>query len=180
MRTSKNTHSLPRMVRRLKKLDLVLMRSVRALECPGMTGLMRLATRVGDPVGWTLISLGIMLAEGNATGFGLKIGVVSLVGGLAAKAAKHLFRRQRPCLHQSFPKALAASPTGGPFHRVTPPALARLQRSVWRWAAPWRASHRTRPCISLSRVYLGVHFPSDVVAGMCLGALVGLVCCRSR
>jgi undecaprenyl-diphosphatase len=33
-------------------------------------------------------------------------------------------------------------------------------------------------CISLSRVYLGVHFPGDVLGGSCLGAAIGLVGAR--
>lgn len=36
----------------------------------------------------------------------------------------------------------------------------------------------TATCIALSRVYLGVHFPGDIVAGACLGAILGLAGAR--
>ena len=85
-------------------------------------------------------------------------------------AVKRVVRRPRPDLADlpargrtpsalSFPSAHAAST----FAAVTAfgPLLPRV---------PWRAVGAT---MALSRVVLGVHYPSDVVAGAVLGVVVG-------
>ena len=163
------------MVRRLKRTDLSVMRAVRKTECEVLTLIMRLFTKMGDPLGWTLLSIGIMVFEGTLTGFGLKLGLVSLVGALSAIVVKRLFRRQRPCMHQSFPKALTHIPDPWSFpsgHTTSAFAVAVFCLSVSNPAMPLFMGLAL--CIALSRVYLGVHFPSDVIAGMCLGSIAGL------
>ncbi|HYL80864.1 MAG TPA: phosphatase PAP2 family protein, partial [Candidatus Acidoferrum sp.] len=41
----------------------------------------------------------------------------------------------------------------------------------WRWALPLLAI-----AVAYSRVYLGVHYPSDVVAGALWGSVAGWAC----
>lgn len=151
------------------------MRSIRKTECETMTLLMRLCTNVGNPSGWALLSVGIMIYEGSVQGWGLKLGLVSLLAGILAKSVKHLFRRERPCLHQSFPKALARIPDPWSFpsgHTTSAFAVAVFCLVAGAPAAPLFALLASG--IAASRIYLGVHFPSDVLAGACLGAMVGV------
>ena len=50
--------------------------------------------------------------------------------------------------------------------RVQPPALAARRR--WRWSPAPRVVLLVA-LVGLSRVYLGVHYPSDVLSGISLG-----------
>ena len=76
MMLTKTHTGLQRMaVRFLKRVDLVTMRLVRRPESKALTLLMRIATKVGDPTGWTTLSLCLMAWEGSATGLGLHIGL---------------------------------------------------------------------------------------------------------
>jgi membrane-associated phospholipid phosphatase len=84
-------------------------------------------------------------------------------------ALKMLFRRKRPALADlpalvpvptslSFPSAHASTSfcAAGAFGRLTPLPLRPVAGAI-----------------AFSRVYFGVHYPSDVLVGAGLGALVG-------
>jgi membrane-associated phospholipid phosphatase len=101
----------------------------------------------------------------------------AIAGSFAVnQLVKLLFRRPRPDLpelprlmgtmsNRSYPSAHAT--TSAAASRVLPPLLAPALGSA---AAP--AVTSIAAAMSLSRLYLGVHWPSDVAAGYALGAAV--------
>lgn len=88
-------------------------------------------------------------------------------------AAKHVFARVRPALWDSIaPETTFSFPSGHAMGSIT---LAWVVVLLW-WhleAAPWRAWRWPVTvlalafvlAVGLSRIYLGVHYPSDILAG---------------
>jgi undecaprenyl-diphosphatase len=140
---------------------------------PGLTRFMIAVTRFGGP-SW-LVPMGIALALAfvlHGWHRGALLIVVTLAGaGLLNTVLKQAFARTRPeaffdyplPLSQSFPSGhaiFAASVFGGLAVLLTD-RISRTSLQVLVWVIALALIL----LIGISRVYLGVHYPSDVVAG---------------
>ena len=123
-----------------------------------------------------VVALGVLLLVRRKTYRPLALLALALAGADASyELAKHLVDRPRPpvALHlvavrsSSFPSshATAAFAVWGVIALV----LAREWRGVGRWAL-WVVAVLIASTVAFSRLYLGVHWPTDVVAGAALGA----------
>ncbi len=82
-------------------------------------------------------------------------------------AAKQAFARDRPSLWQSIaPEHNYSFPSGHAMGSMTLAAVVVLLAWPTRWRWPVLAAMAVFvPMVGLSRVYLGVHYPSDILAG---------------
>jgi undecaprenyl-diphosphatase len=149
----------------------------------GLTWLMVAFTILGS--GWTAFALLPLYRARRARPFVLGLSLVWVITAVAVYALKAIVRRPRPCA--TVPALWGTSPTDPSFPSghaagafafaafVTVLCLADRARwgQGWRWLAAG-ASLAAAACVALSRVYLGVHFPTDVLAGGALGGLVGV------
>jgi undecaprenyl-diphosphatase len=133
------------------------------------------ATRLGD--GWVWYSLGLMLLAFGGSNRFAALGS----GGLAAVASIFLFRglknmsrRKRPCQIEPHCWAKILPPDQFSFpsgHSITAFAIAVAVGAFYpHLQAPL---YFLATSIAISRVVLGMHFLSDIVAGSAFGALLG-------
>ena len=143
----------------------------RASTRPRLQRLLAVCSRLGDAPLWVGASILLLLAGGF---IGWRVGLLALLlGGINLAiywSVKNLTRRERPfrrcsdireCVPATDPFSF---PSGHTMHAVAYALLFSAQypsltMPLWSFAA----------LVALSRVVLGVHFPSDVLAGAAIG-----------
>ena len=113
------------------------------------------------------IALVVVLALTRWKREGVFAGIALGGSALLNLGAKQLFARERPSLWESIhPETTFSFPSGHAMGSMTLAAVLVLLawRTRWRWwvAVPALAFALL---VGASRVYLGVHFPSDILAG---------------
>lgn len=134
----------------------------------------RLVSRLGDGVFWYTVMLGIVLAD-PVEGWqpALHMALAGLTGTLVYKWLKGKTLRPRPFeVHQAIHVAGApldrfSFPSGHTLHAVVfcSVALTYFPALIW-LLLPFTV------LVALSRLVLGLHYPSDVLAGAAIGALI--------
>lgn len=113
------------------------------------------------------IGLVAVLAIRQRVREGLFAGLALGGSALLNLATKQLFARERPSLWESIaPESTFSFPSGHAMGSMTLAWVCLLLA----WRTPWRrpvaiAALLFTPLVGLSRIYLGVHYPSDILAG---------------
>ena len=171
----------------LSTIDSELFLFLNGLHVDWLDGVMSLITEM-----WVWMPLYFVLVYWTVKQYGnrwwwivLAVSVVVLCSEqLASHVCKPLFQRLRPCYNidlQEFiylPKGLA----GGRYGFVSSHAANTFSVATFLTAAltkyrPWAAIMLFFWAFlsSYSRIYIGFHYPGDIVCGAVLGVLVGLV-----
>lgn len=174
----------------LAALDHTLTAAARAASGPGVTEAMRLISLLGSPATVVLLGLflGLWLWRTRRLPWAAWMLEVNLIGAwLLNELLKVMFRRPRPEVLRLAAASGYSFPSG---HSMVSFALYGFLAFLL-----WRLSRRDNPGVSRrslviasfvagilvflvgwSRVYLGVHYPSDVLAGFAAGGLWATSC----
>jgi undecaprenyl-diphosphatase len=155
------------------RVDTPIRSAVHARSSPALTATMRGVSLFGSEVG--LAPLGVVLVWWLLTAKRRRAAVVFAAAALGAEALdqimKLVFHRPRPepffgyasPVTQSFPSGHAM--VSCCFFGVLAAILAARERSRTRRVAIFAAAALLAGLIGFSRVYLGFHYPTDVLAG---------------
>lgn len=161
--------------------DRPVMLWLRRRHSPRSTRLVRAVTGLGGVTAVPVFALAAAgyLASVRGSRRPAALLTVSLVGSTVINSVlKAMFRRGRPTFFAHIVQEKSYSFPSG--HAMASAALAGCG-CVLAWPTPWRypviaGSAVYVPTIGVTRMYLGVHFPSDILAGWCVSlAWVGEV-----
>lgn len=126
---------------------------------------------------WILLAV-ILALMPRTRRLGLVMGLALILMQLSCNEwLKPLFMRERPCWIDPSVHLLVPVPRDYSFpsgHAAASFAAASVLALARRWHLAWPALIWASG-VAFSRLYLFVHFPSDVLAGVCLGFLCALL-----
>jgi undecaprenyl-diphosphatase len=157
---------------RLNALDLALYKRARSLaRTPETVRWVKRYSHLGEHgMVWFGLGAAGALVDGDRRGRWVR--ATGVVGGayVLSTSIKLAIGRKRP-LVEDLPH-LMATPTGLSFpssHSTSSFAAARAYGAL----VPPGPLYAAAAAMAFSRLYLGVHYPSDIAAGVALGAVVG-------
>ncbi|MGH2621954.1 MAG: phosphatase PAP2 family protein [Anaerolineales bacterium] len=152
------------------KFGLDLIEAIQTVRTPALDGLFSALTALGNAEFYLLVAPAILWCVDY--GIGARLGILVLLSATLNVALKDVLMQPRPCDIRPEICIEDASgyglPSGHSQNAVVFWGLpARLLRSGWAWAGAIALIF----LIGFSRIYLGVHFPTDVLGGWAIGAL---------
>lgn len=159
--------------KRVVSADEAILLRVRSWESAFMTQLMRKLTRMGDPSTW--VAVGLALGAVGGPRYAWLLGVGAGLAVAASQLLKRTFCRPRPSSGLGGFAALAEIPDAFSFpsgHSAAAFGVAVALSGEGGTLALLVLALAVG--ISISRIYLGAHYPLDVAAGVLVGSGSGL------
>ncbi|MDR2184941.1 MAG: phosphatase PAP2 family protein [Treponema sp.] len=155
---------------------LELIKQIQSIESPPLTALIKILTGGGSAFFFIPVLLFIIWFADEKKG--LRLGLLLLFSAWLNFFLKNLFKQPRPC---QFDPSVGLIPETG---YGLPSAHSQLSLVFLLLTGFWLGKRSARPrlCIALggllalivgfTRLYLGVHFPTDILAGWLTGGLI--------
>lgn len=161
----------------VRDLDRELFRAIFRFKWAPFTALMRALTIAGKMSAmWYVISALAFLSSDLEPYYHLLVPWAAVaISWTAAEGAKFLFDRARPFISDTGIAPLIKTPSSSSFpsgHSASAAASALTLSVIYPSFAP--VFILAGVLVALSRIYLGVHYPFDVLAGILMGTAIAL------
>jgi decaprenylphosphoryl-5-phosphoribose phosphatase len=159
----------------MRELDLKLLYTMRTRgHTPAVEELMRVLGRAGNNGAvWVAVCLVVLAATDSNGEAWFTCALLAPVAIALNYVIKLVVKRPRPVLEGLPPLGGAPSSLSFPSaHAASSFAVATAMTRVDPWGA---LAFVLAFALSIGRPYLGMHYPSDVLAGAVLGVLLGLI-----
>ena len=167
---------MPEMIQMLDENALLWIQD--AVRVPILDPFVEIFTSLGNAgVLWIVLSLGMLCWRPTRRAGGTALLAMALGMLCTNVILKQLVLRPRPyvTMEALIPLLTSADPNSFPSGHTCAAFAAGM---AWAGALPWRwaraAAVVQAVCMGLSRLYVGVHYPSDVLAGALIGGLCAL------
>ncbi len=170
------------MVGPLLQMDGQLLVAIQGLHQPWLDPVIACYTKLGDAgILFIALSLAMLLYRPTRKAGALALGAMVLGLLVTNVTIKPLVERARPWLDWPIlPLVTEKDPNSFPSGHTCAAFAAGM---VWLRALPWRWGRTAAPvlavCMGLSRLYVGVHYPTDVLMGALIGALCAWIVWRA-
>ena len=162
---------MEKFVHGLRRLDRTLFRAIFGVKWAPLTTVMRAFTILGTAgFLWGVLAGAAFLVTGLRLSQLLIPWSAVALSWTVAEGAKYLFNRARPFISDTEIAPLIKTPSSSSFpsgHSATAAAGALTLSFVYPIFTPFLLLAGF--LVALSRVYLGVHYPFDVLAGILIG-----------
>lgn len=165
----------------IMNLEFWILDGIQNLRTPAVDVLMPFITRFGNGgVIWIVLTV-ILLLIPKTRKTGLTLGAALILDGIFCNLfLKNLVRRIRPCDINDAVRLLIPYPSDYSFPSghtaVSFAAASALYFAGEKYL--WKAALVLAAFIAFSRMYLYVHYPTDILGGALLGILCGYLGCR--
>ncbi|WP_313155103.1 phosphatase PAP2 family protein [Lacrimispora sp.] len=150
---------------------------LQSLHTPWLDVLMKEITSLGDHGMFWILTGVVLLCFKKTRLMGLCV-ILSLAAGLLIGNTflKNMIARERPCWIDNSVPLLINNPRDYSFPSGHTLASFEGAVSIWLYNRKWgTAALILAALIGFSRMYLFVHFPSDVLGGLVLGILIAVL-----
>ena len=159
----------------MEKLDLRVLRYMRTHgHSPGMEGAAKALGKAGNNGAvWVALGLVLALIDPDRRESWLICAALAPIAIVLNYGIKLLVKRPRPALEGLPP--LGGAPSSLSFPSAHALSSFAVATAMFRVDPATAGALLVALAISLGRPYLGMHYPSDVLAGALLGVLLGLI-----
>ncbi|MBQ7976220.1 MAG: phosphatase PAP2 family protein [Clostridia bacterium] len=166
----------------ITELDFLILNFIRS----NLTGdiadvIMKFITRLGDAGALWIVIAVVLLCFRKTRNVGICLAIALVITHISGTVIlKNIFARTRPFIEANVP-IIINPPSGYSFpsgHTSSSFAAATVLSGFYKkYAAVFYA---VATLIAISRVYLYVHYPSDILGGAVLGIAVGIICIKLK
>lgn len=158
--------------------DWVYTESVEHMS-PVLTKILTIITNLGDRIFIIVFCLLLLALKKTRFTYGLPISVAVIVSTSLNLTLKPIFARQRPNILQLVTEKSFSFPSGHAMMNAT--LYTMIAILVWHYAKNKKVKIAVAigcalavGCISFTRIYLGVHYVTDILAGIFAGFVVAI------